>query len=74
MCDQICICELIDQETCFDTIWFYIVYISFYFFLMCVLMYDDELGLNLLGRAQHEPKIKLNHDEYNSNYSEVILT
>lgn len=62
------------QETCFDTIWFYIIEILFYFFLMCVVMHDDEPVLSLLRRAQHEPKIKFNHDKFNSNYSEVILT
>ena len=41
---------------------------------MCVVMYDDEPVLSLLRRAQHEPKIKFNHDKYNSNYFEVILT
>ena len=37
-------------------------------------MYDDEPVSSLLRRAQHELKIKLNHDKYNSNYFEVILT
>ena len=41
---------------------------------MCVVMYDDEAVMRLLRRAQHEPKIKFNHDKYNSNYSKVILT
>ena len=35
-------------------------------------MYDDEPVSSLLIRAQHEAKIKFNHDKYNSNYFEVM--
>ena len=57
----------------FDTSFFYNLYFTL-LFLMCVVMYDDEAVMRLLRRAQHEPKIKFNHDKYNSNYSKVILT
>ena len=30
-----------------------------------MVMYDDEPILSLMKRAQHEPKIKFNHDKYN---------